>query len=889
VTPSVPATATDQESRTAVDAGAGFDDGLTRPRFDAAIRLRLFIAILGVIAVALFLGPIRDLEPGLMPLSIAWPIAAVAFYLGEVNVVEVHFLRERHSFSLSELPGVMGLFLLAPVEYLAALIIGTGAALLMDRNQVGIKRAFNLAQFILLGEIALIVFHAIATPVGIPGPREWAAGFAAAMTTSVIGAMLVATAISLSGGAPQYTKLPEMVRFSGMVALANASLALLAVTVLWVDVRSILLLAVPIAIVFVAYRAYVAEREKHERLELLYESSRLLHDAPELDSAIGAVLDHLRKMFRAERVELLVFPDPGGPLALRSASDANRPTETMIETRITTDDRLRRRVAEGGGAFRDMPTAAWTGTLSVVREAIVGPMVGEQGLVGAVTVINRLGEGTRFGADDERLLETVANQVAVALENGQLEHSLHELLTLKEQLRHQAYHDPLTGLANRLAFVEQVDQRLLRPLDPARPCAVVFLDLDDFKVVNDTLGHATGDLLLLAVSERVRSELRSGDLLARLGGDEFAILPSADTTVADAMALASRVVSSLDLPFPLSGTEVVVGGSAGIAVARPGQPTDEILRDADVAMYRAKSDGKHRVEIFDPLVHRAIVERHAMTSDLARGISRGELHVEYQPIVHLATGHVVGVEALARWTHPTRGPVDPAEFVGLAEENGTILNLGRSILRMAASQVAEWQAVPGLDDLGLSVNLSPLQIQHPDFIEEMTTTLADTGLRPDTLTLEMTETAMFRDAQATIDKLEVLRARGIRIAIDDFGTGYSSLAYLRRFPVDSLKIARELIGRPADPSATSTPRATSDVTADDPDDPETWAFARAIVAMGRSLGLPVVAEGIETVSQLETLRRLQCELGQGYLFGRPAAPGLVIAQLRDRGRSRLSA
>src|SRR5262245_29112718 len=300
---------------------------MTRPRFDAALRLRLFIGALAAIAVVLFLGPVRALEPGLMPLGIPWPIAAIVFYLGEVNVVEVHFLRERHSFSLSELPGVMGLFLLAPVEYVVALIIGTGAALLMDRNQVPIKRAFNLAQFVVLGEVALIVFHTLATPTGIPGPQEWAAGFAAAITTSVIGAVLVATAISLSGGAPQYTKLPEMVRFSGLVALANTSLALLAVTVLWVDARSIILLAVPIAIVFVAYRAYVGEREKHERLELLYESSRLLHDAPELDSAIGAVLDHLRKMFRAERVELLVFPEPDGALVLRSASDANRPIE----------------------------------------------------------------------------------------------------------------------------------------------------------------------------------------------------------------------------------------------------------------------------------------------------------------------------------------------------------------------------------------------------------------------------------------------------------------------------------------------------------------------------------------------------------------------------------
>jgi diguanylate cyclase (GGDEF)-like protein len=847
------------------------------------VRLRFFIAAIAAVAVVLFLGPVRAIAPVPVPFELAWPLAAVAFYLGEVNVVEVHFLRERHSFSLSELPGVMGLFLLTPVEYLAALLVGTGAALLLNRNQTGIKRAFNFAQFALLGEVALLVFHAIASPSGTPGPTEWVAGFAAAIATSVLGAVLVATAISLSGGAPQYTKLPEMIRFSGMVALANTSLALLAVTVLTVDRRSVLLLAVPISIVFLAYRAYVSEREKHERLELLYESSRLLHDAPEVDSAIGSVLEHARKMFRAERVELVVFPNPTGNMALRSAADADGQHVTMVETPIDPADRIRRRVVAGDGAFRDLPTPAWTGATGMVREAIIAPMVGERGLVGAVTVINRIGEGTRFGSDDERLLETLANQIAVALENGQLEQSLHELLSLKEQLRHQAYHDPLTTLPNRLAFVEQVDARLLQPLDPDAPCVVVFLDLDDFKIVNDTLGHATGDRLLIAVADRVGAELRSGDLLARLGGDEFAILPAGGTSVADAHALATRIVASLDVPFPLAGTEIVVGGSAGIAVARPEQPTDEILRDADVAMYRAKSDGKRRVEIFDPLMHRAIVERHALTSDLARSISRGDLFVEYQPIVRLSTGEVVGVEALARWTHPTRGPVDPAEFVGLAEENGVILSLGRAIMRLSASQVAAWQREPGTERLGLSVNLSALQIQHPDFIAEILGVLAETGLRPETLTVEMTETAMFRDAQATIDKLEALRERGIRIAMDDFGTGYSSLAYLRRFPVDTLKIARELIGGPTDAMA------SSDGLTLEAGDPEAWAFARAIIAMGRSLDLPIVAEGIETTSQLEALRGLHCEFGQGYLFGRPASPADLITLLRARQPARRTA
>ena len=304
-------------------------------------------------------------------------------------------------------------------------------------------------------------------------------------------------------------------------------------------------------------------------------------------------------------------------------------------------------------------------------------------------------------------------------------------------------------------------------------------------------------------------------MVARFGGDEFALLPIAGSTVADALAIAQRIITSLELPFQIHGTEVIVGCSAGVSAVRPGAAVDEVLRNADVAMYRAKADGKRRAQVFDPTMHSSIVERHALTSELGRSVSRGDLTVAYQPIVVLTSGRIVGVEALVRWDHPTRGPIDPTEFVGLAEENGTILALGRAVLQTAARQVVEWHRLPGLESLQLSVNLSPLQLQQPGFIDEVVSEIHDAGIDPNDLTFEMTETAMFRDIGATIATLEALRDLGIRIAMDDFGTGYSSLAYLRRFPVDSLKIARELIAGPAES-----------------DDPEAWAFARAIVALG---------------------------------------------------------
>jgi diguanylate cyclase (GGDEF)-like protein len=825
--------------------------GLAGARPEAR-RVWAFITVLVFLAAAgtvYLVAPIAAV-PG--PVRLAWPLVALGFFAVESKVIVVHFRRETHSFSLSEVPAVVGLFFVSPLEYLLAVIVGSAAALVAARQSTT-KLAFNLANFAVIAVLQQAVFHAIGRFGSAPGPIEWTAAFAATTAGSFFSVFAIATAISLSGGAPQFQKLPEMIRFGSIVALANTSLALLAVTVMWIEPSAAWLLLIPLVALFLAYRAYISEREKHEQLELLYESSRILHHSPELDSALVALLDHARNMFRAEIAEVILYPRDRAGDALRTTSLHDGPAEVMVPIPADADDALRQ-------ALADHPRARFLDGIELeldagreIRQAMVSPLLGEKGLIGVIRVANRLTTGTSFEPDDLRLLETLANQAAVALENGQLEQSLAELSRLKEQLRYQAYHDPLTGLANRTMFVEQVD-REGAGLGPGRVTAVLFLDLDDFKLVNDTLGHAAGDRLLGAVADRIRGCIRGEDLAARLGGDEFAILVRDDDALVRATAIAERIIAGLVLPFLIHGHELTIGGSIGIAIGRGGQRADELLRNADVAMYTAKAGGKRRLAMFDPTMHEAIVARHALSAELSKSVGRGELVVHYQPIVSLTTGKAVAAEALVRWRHPTRGLIAPDDFIPLAEDSGVIFALGQWVLAEACRQAAEWSRDPSFpEDFAMSINLSPNQLQRPEFIREIEAVLARTGLSPKRLILELTETVMFQDTEATTAKLQILRGRGVRIAVDDFGTGYSSLGYLRKFPVDILKIAREFVV-PGDR------------------DPSEWAFAHAIVALGRTLGLDILAEGIEHPAQVARLVAMGCELGQGYHFAHPMEP-----------------
>jgi diguanylate cyclase (GGDEF)-like protein/PAS domain S-box-containing protein len=442
-----------------------------------------------------------------------------------------------------------------------------------------------------------------------------------------------------------------------------------------------------------------------------------------------------------------------------------------------------------------------------------------------------------------------------------------ERAALQAQLAHQAFHDPLTSLANRALFRDRVEHALERRGRSATQVAALFLDLDDFKRVNDSLGHAAGDRLLAEIAGRLRNATRGCDTVARLGGDEFAVLLEQVRSESETTIVADRIANALRAPVELDGSEMIVGASIGIALARPGEGADELLRNADVAMYRAKSRGRGGHEIFAPEMHAAIMSRLELEADLRRALadpSHSEFTLEYQPIVELESGRVTGVEALVRWLHPRRGRVAPGTFIPIAEASGLIIPLGAWVLRRACAQGAAWQAAraEALGDdaplLGLTVNLSGRQLQHPGIADEIRAALEATGLAPASLVLEITETVIMSDSEASLATLGALKALGLRLAIDDFGTGYSSLSYLQKFPIDVLKIDKSFVD--------GTGRGGSDA-----------ALARTIVALGEMLGLGCVAEGIEHESQREHLRSIGCAFGQGYLFARPMPPEEIEA------------
>jgi diguanylate cyclase (GGDEF)-like protein/PAS domain S-box-containing protein len=443
-----------------------------------------------------------------------------------------------------------------------------------------------------------------------------------------------------------------------------------------------------------------------------------------------------------------------------------------------------------------------------------------------------------------------------------------ERRSLERALVHQASHDSLTELANRSLFRERIDGVLSGDRTEQHRSAVLFLDLDGFKELNDSLGHAAGDLLLTQVAARLQSCVRPSDTVARLGGDEFGILIGGDEDEVDPLALAARILSSFRTPFAIEGNEIQVRTSIGIANADPDvEGSDQLLRNADLAMYRAKSSGGGTIERYDPTMHAQLLNRLQLEVDLRRALGRGELRLHYQPIMDLAKGEPVGLEALLRWQHPTFGLISPDAFIGVAEQTGLIQPIGRWVLHEACREAAAWRRKhPRYANLSVSVNISARQFANDDLVYDVINALQESGLPAHDLELEMTESVLFEHTEENVTQMQRLKSLGVRLAIDDFGTGYSSLAYLHMFSVDVLKIDRTFIAQ---------------LTETNPD----AELIRTILRIGQSLNMVTIAEGIETDLQLNSVKELGCELGQGYLFARPLPPDDVDVWLNARAKA----
>ncbi len=436
---------------------------------------------------------------------------------------------------------------------------------------------------------------------------------------------------------------------------------------------------------------------------------------------------------------------------------------------------------------------------------------------------------------------------------------------VETELTLQTFRDRLTGLPNRVLFMERLNQALLRLERRKMSVALLFLDLDRFKIVNDSLSHDLGDQLLAQVAKRIRACLRPEDTVARLGGDEFIVLLEEVPSSADAMRVADRITKSFEEVFRLGNQEIFTTCSMGLAITEdPETPPSALLRDVEVAMYRAKAKGEGALEMFDPSMNEMALYRLQIEAELRRALERNEFMLFYQPVVGLKTGKIEGWEALIRWKHPERGMVPPLDFISLAEENGLIVPIGKWVLTEACRQAAEWGARYESDPPRLmNVNISGRQFQNKDLIDTVTDALDAHRFAPRHLKLEITESVMMRDPMASLEAMKVFRSLNIHLVIDDFGTGYSSLSYLRRFPVDTLKVDKSFVDGLGK-------------------DPESTAIVQAIISLAKSLGMRVTAEGIETQEQLEHLRAMDCDQGQGYLFSRPLpSPDAELLLSRD--------
>jgi diguanylate cyclase (GGDEF)-like protein len=816
---------------------------------------------------------------GSVGFALAWWQLAGVFTLAGIFVFHVEINSEAHTFSLSEVPLVLGLFFSHPWELVLARLVGEAAVLVFFERQTPAKLIFNLTLFFAESTTALAIFHAVR---GMPDPLHpfwWPVALVAVGAAALLGAVAVWAVIRLHAGDVSPRKL---ITAAAITATGNTNLALVAAVLLRADPAALILLLLMAAVIVAGYRGYTRLTRRYDGLEMLYQFTRITSGTQRPDQTMQRVLDEASLLLRTSRALIALYrpgedtpwlfltspastpADPtggtttgepaGSPTGAAGTATPGAPPGNLPES-------VRRDVLQQGRLLvipRSTSDPADREVLTVLQaqDCIAAPLVSGGETSGVLVVCDRLGDVSTFDADDGRLFATLASQAAIALENGSLIERLQEQVQARE---HEALHDALTGLPNRTLFSE----RLVRALeDPAaRQVAVLLLDLDGFKEVNDTLGHHTGDQLLREVAHRLLTTVGGDATVARLGGDEFAVvlprLPDAEA----ALRIARQTGVVLQQPVALASMALEIGASIGVALwPDHGSDPSSLLQRADVAMYTAKRSHAG-VTLYDPGTDWNSQLRLRLAGELRSAILAGQIDVWYQPIARAQDSQVVGAEALVRWNHPELGRIGPDEFIPIAERTGLVHELTLYVLNQALTQAVEWRA-SGME-MSVAVNLPPQVLRDVDWSAKVADVMRVHGAEPDWLTFEITESGIMSDPERMITILDELAATGISFAIDDFGTGYSSLAYLQQLPVAKVKIDKSFV----------IPMVTT---------PGAAAIVRSVIDLARSLHLDVVAEGVEDQRTLDHLRSIDCTYVQGYYLSRPIPAAELTAWMRSR-------
>ncbi len=801
------------------------------------------LCVLASSAAFLALWPPARTPLGVGAVAVPWLALAAGFVVDD----RIDISLEVRDYAIAVTPShfvlVFGLFTVGPLQLIAARVVGGALALALLRDERDLVRlAFNVSLY--LFEVASMCAFVRLVPWWTGSAfeaRNWAVVFAGMALYTAVALGLIMAAIRLSSARREPLAFSRTWLLTTLAETANAALGLVAALLWQLLPVALVLLVPPAAVTYLAYLGFTRLNGRHQSLERLYGFTGELAEVDDLDRVLEVTLHEAATVLQARWAEVLLLADDE-PVRWRVLDHSGRVRTPEQFPRWEVDPMLAQVAANRDGVLRASGTAR---SHHRRGDAVAVPMLAGAELLGVVLVRERAGRRELFGRADVTALAALANHAAVSLENIRL---IEQLRNEAREREHLALHDALTGLGNRRLFSRSLSDAMEARRCDAFGLAVLLVDLDGFKDVNDTLGHDAGDRLLQAIAARLKTYAGPAAHVARLGGDEFAILVS-PSSVREAEQLAQRLLRVVEQPVRIDGLQLVIGAAVGVACA-PDHASDEatLLQRADLALYAAKARPDGSIEVFQRAHGENSARRLTMAADLREALEHEALEVHYQPQIDLATRRVVAAEALLRWHHPELGDVAPSEFVGVAEHLGLVDRLTRYVVDRAVRQAAEWRQA-GLD-LEMAINISVRNLLEPDFPEYLASVLVRHSVAARNVTLEITETELMHEAGRAEEVLARLSLLGVGLSIDDFGTGYSSLAYLKRLPVAELKLDRSFV-------------------CDLARDPSDAMIARTVIDLAGNLELRVVAEGIEEPEALEALMAMGCDRGQGFLLSKP--------------------